>query len=971
MKPTILIILAFSFSAVKLSADDRDSSYVMGWPRDAFTMEPVIDSTLVEIMTPDSTVVGTGRPTWDTRYRPNSNFYVKVPARSGNFIIRVSNPGYKSVTKAFRLKIGKRSEIYTIGTMKMRRLPKNHKLGEAVVTATKVKFYTKGDTLIYKADAFNLAEGSMLDALISQLPGAELKRDGRIFVSGKLVESLLLNGKDFFKGDNTVLLDNLPAYTVQHVKVYDKQSEFMESVNKRAGRKVLEGSFVMDVVLKREYQIGWLANAEAGGGTHDRWLARLFALRFTPQSRITVFANANNTHENRKPGGNGDWWPSDIGNGTTTSKTGGVDYLVDDKQGAWRVEGNLSATHNNTDSETRQSMERFQNGTNAYTRRKQTGDYTNTSVATNHHFQFNLGPENDKHATELHIRPVFNYSKNENYYESLAAEFSANPEGKGYWESVFQGPEAGNALASILVNRVQTRQKGNSTSVNGGTAAEAQFFIQSLGIISRLNAGVNGGRVKDNSFDLYNMGNKTGNDKRHRFFDRPADNLNANAGLHFTIPFDAQWNWVATAGMDYNFSHDKKENSLYRLDWLKDMADGDLTSLPSTREHLLEALDHANSYLSDNDKHTANVYFDGRYDNNIYKDGNNYARFRFTWKAGITFLTEKWNYQGEKINYSRRKKFLPSAGLEILRNTPGMKHEFELQTAYKQQLPSMFSLMNLRFDGDPLNINEGNSGLKRTDVFTAIFFYNSRKWMQKQGRRLSADVRLNAYRNSVATAQSYDAETGVRTYRPENVNGNWDVEASGRFYTPIGKKGFSITPSFINHYYHSVDLVGGNAKVPTRSVVNTNYLGFPVDLNYSKGKLRVGISGSVGYNHASSAREGFVDINAIDMKAGINGQAVLPLDFRLATDFTYYARRGYSNNSMNTDDFVWNAQLSKSILRGNLTFALIGYDILGQLSNISYSVDAQGAVETWRNVIPSYGMLRVIYKLNKQPKKRR
>lgn len=73
---------------------------------------------------------------------------------------------------------------------------------------------------------------------------------------------------------------------------------------------------------------------------------------------------------------------------------------------------------------------------------------------------------------------------------------------------------------------------------------------------------------------------------------------------------------------------------------------------------------------------------------------------------------------------------------------------------------------------------------------------------------------------------------------------------------------------------------------------------------------------------------------------------------------------------MNTDDLVWNAQLSKSILKGRLTFALVGYDILGQLSNITYSVNSQGSVETWRNVIPRYGMVRVIFRFNKQPKKK-
>ena len=84
----------------------------------------------------------------------------------------------------------------------MRRLSMKEKeiaLGGIVVKSTKVKFFYKGDTLVYNADAFQLAEGSMLDALISQLPGVELKDDGRIYVNGRFVDNLLLNGKDFSK----------------------------------------------------------------------------------------------------------------------------------------------------------------------------------------------------------------------------------------------------------------------------------------------------------------------------------------------------------------------------------------------------------------------------------------------------------------------------------------------------------------------------------------------------------------------------------------------------------------------------------------------------------------------------------------------------------------------------------------------------------------------------------------------------
>ena len=61
-------------------------------------------------------------------------------------------------------------------------------LNEVVVKATKVKMYYKGDTLVYDADAFKLPDGSMLDALIRQLPGVTMNDGGEIFVNGRRVD---------------------------------------------------------------------------------------------------------------------------------------------------------------------------------------------------------------------------------------------------------------------------------------------------------------------------------------------------------------------------------------------------------------------------------------------------------------------------------------------------------------------------------------------------------------------------------------------------------------------------------------------------------------------------------------------------------------------------------------------------------------------------------------------------------------
>ena len=231
----------------------------------------------------------------------HSDFAFQVPARPASYVIKASYLGFQTTEMPYTVdNIYKREQQRDLPPVYMKRESKM--LKEVVVTATKVQFYYKGDTLVFNADAFELAEGSMIDALVRQLPGVELKDGGRIYHNGKYVDALLLNGKDFFRGDHTIMLENLPTYTVKTIEIYDKwgeQSEFL-------GQQVADDKrYVMDVKLKKEYSIGTLGHVEAGGGTNDRWLARLFALRFSDHSRVAAYATANNLNGDRKPGESG------------------------------------------------------------------------------------------------------------------------------------------------------------------------------------------------------------------------------------------------------------------------------------------------------------------------------------------------------------------------------------------------------------------------------------------------------------------------------------------------------------------------------------------------------------------------------------------------------------------------------------------------------------------------------------------
>ena len=219
-------------------------------------------------------------------------FQVKRDKSLRSCIIKIMHPDYPAHYSIHSLKYVGKNRSFHLPPIYLKRKGSfmDQLLDEVEITATKVKMFYRGDTIVFNADAFNVANGSMLSALIRQLPGTELNKNGEIFVNGRKVDNLLLNGKDFFRGNSKLMLENLPYYTVQEIKVYEQTSERALALHDEKANK----DFVMDVNLKKEYSTGYMANVEVGAGTEDAYLARLFGLRFSNKSRLAVVGGANN-----------------------------------------------------------------------------------------------------------------------------------------------------------------------------------------------------------------------------------------------------------------------------------------------------------------------------------------------------------------------------------------------------------------------------------------------------------------------------------------------------------------------------------------------------------------------------------------------------------------------------------------------------------------------------------------------------
>lgn len=966
------------FTASVSYAAERDTCVVLFPVFDSFTYEKV-DSLKAELLRTDSTFLRSCYIKDVVQQSVPQAWVCAQVVRSGDYLVRIERRGYETLYHPLRVKLSRRStdiRLSPVYLRKLSRFERQRALGEAVVQATKIKMVMKGDTVVYNADAFQLSQGSMLDALIEQLPGAELSDDGVITVNGRRVSSLLVNGKDFFRGDPRVALDNLPAYMVDKVKVYEQTSD----LDRFRGLDPIDKPLVMDVGLKREYAVGWIANAEATYGSDKRYLGRAFAMRFTPRSRLALFGSANNTNDTRRPGRQGDWTPAEQPTGLQAAKTAGAEYRYDNPRRGLELTSNADFAHYDTDQRTRTVATSFLTGGNNYRHTDRQTTACRTTFKTNHHFK--LQPSDRAYHQ---LRAAFDYDDRRGDGLLRAGTFSSDPYDRlaaGVLDSLFL-PGGGERLRQIAVNR--QREASRTDGYAWSVSVPYTFSFKPIPGVNdnlTLTASFAYDRADYKAFNHYLLDYPAtpdaASDFRNRYRTRPNRHYKYGARANYML-------WVRrNVYMNFSYAYTQEYRSgrddLYRLDSLDGWGyatDHALGELPSTTTALQQALDLQNHEHSEYwaKKHVAR-YFAG-----FIKPTDDGGQHQVE-------LTLPLYVDQERLRYERGAYFTDRDRLRTYVN-PGVKYytqqvrelrngwqrytDLTVNYNYTMWGPDMFNELDVVNDSDPLYVQRGNPNLHRSQRHEASIQLNAFKY--GSGRYVSLfnlQLRGGAVRDQVAMGQTYDPATGGYTVRPENVDGNWWVNGTLTLNRDLGPKKYFLLSSVTSPgFTHSVDLLGvSGSTAPARSVVRQTYVNETLKLNFTYKQWRAGLKVGANWTHARSRREGFTTVNAVDLNYGLSARIPIPGGVELSTDLTLYSRRGYEERSMNTDELVWNARLAKSILKGNLTFMVDAFDILGNLSNVRRTLNAQGRTETWYNVIPRYVMAHVVYRLNIQPRKR-
>lgn len=962
----LIIISIILFTAIYALAQDKLG--LCGYVRDAITKTDLTEA-MVYIYDFEGNVCDSIRSNMGLSYRSgvsdtSSFFYISVPRVDSTYVIDFRCRGYKTQTLTYQVKkIGRRETTRDMGVILMERAPKM--LKELTVTTTKIKFYNKGDTVVYNADAFQLAEGSMLDALIAQLPGAQLTTEGQIKVNGVFVESLLLNGKEFFDGNNNLMLENIAAYTVRDIQVYEGQKPSSIRMGETMAPKVL----TMDVRLKKEYNMGWIINAQAGYGTENRYLGKAFVNWFSNTTRLSFVGNVNNLNDNRKPGRDDTWTPEKQPQGTKEVVSLGMDYSYDNGLNTKFFGGNVSFNRSIDKCYSTALRTNFLPEGNTFENSYNDTRNSNTRVSTAHSF---------------HLRPIqvlgiatyltAEYADVDNRDSGLSGAFNQDPENMTaeILDAIYSNGTT--ELLENIINRAKTRTDGRRKTYKGVISPQFIFMIPKTNDNLRLNFTAGYDSHKDELWKDYvvNYGAEAvAADKRRQYFDNTPNHLLSLGGrLTYETHIKKQWYLNISYGFDYK--ENVKDSYMYALEHLEDM--GVYGVVPSG---YVAAFDPANSYTSDTKNFEHSIKPGVRYFGELKKcmlllqfmpEISLVHRTLDYWRNDRTYYISK---NSAEFTLANQYSAMVQLGLKKYK-AGNFQYNHLLQYGYRvnPQLPELVDMVDVVNDSDPLNIYLGNPDLKMQTEH-----YHQINWTYRPENRSLYNTIYISYSytdNALTRGYTYDTGTGVRYNRMYNVHGNNRMAATNNFNWQFGhSKQFTISSMTDIGLSHMSDMIGVGKNEPELTKINYNNFSENFKFTWNFAGQSISLRCDYTHRHTSSTQPGFTNLDADHVNYGISGQFKLPAGFSASTDFTCYTRRGYGADYLDTTDPIWNLRLSYCPPRySRWVFMADGFDLLHKLSNVNYAVTASGRTISYTNALPRYFIFSVQYRLNIQPKKR-
>ena len=956
-KRILLMLVALCMVGVGFAQTERVK--ITGNVTDYETAEPILQATVQLLALPDSAF--RAGATTDMK----GDFELNERLASGKYAVKVSFIGYGSQYCDFTVN----DDVHRVRFDSVRLKTDALLLKEAVIEAQMAQVQVVDDTVMFNAETFRVPEGSMLEELIRKLPGYEVGDDGTVTYNGQTVKKILVDGKEFFSEDKSIAMKNLPANMVKKIKSYEKKSDLAEMTGIDDGEEEL----VLDLTVKADAKKGWFSNIDLGYGRPTQETAydinNLYSVkgmvnRFMDNEHYSVILSTNNVNDMGFPGGGGRGGRGG-GNGMNQSSMGGFSLAknfgeeIEKNKYRYQLGGGVRFFHRNSDVQSETASETFLTAGNANSFSNSRSVSNNQTLSVNADLRFEWRPDT---LTDIIFRPSVGYSTSNNASENVSATFNRDPYKTIDELDKAEDPLSDSWVDSLYNSRVnysnrQSAGGSESTSLNGSLQINRKLNNEGRNITLSLNGGYSNSESLSGSTSFTRLYQQRDSMYTiNRYNETPSVSYNYNARAMWSEPL-----WKATfLQLSYQFSYRYNDSQRSTYNLASDLDEWGIPNwnLPSNYK---DSIDYALSRFATYENLDHDITMQLRF-----------IREKYNMNVGFSLLPQhsKMRYQGQNIADTLVTR-------TVFNFTPTMNFRYRwskqtnLRVNYRgrSSQPSMTDLLPITDNSDPLNVTMGNPGLKPT--FNNNLNVRFQDFKVETLRNLSANVGFSSTLNSIVDQITYDETTGGRTTRPVNLDGlwsNWSSNAGVAYNTALPNQNYKVGSSTDVRYSYQEGYVRTATETNEFPLAATRSTRLSERLTgtYQNDWFEVTLQGSLNYNRARNDLQPTANLDTYSFSYGPSTNINLPWwNLKLSSDVSMNSRRGYSDPDFNTDELIWNAQISKSFLAQNAaTVSLQMFDILRQQSNVSRVINATMRSDTWYNTVNSYFMVHFIYRLN-------
>jgi hypothetical protein len=788
---------------------------------------------------------------------------------------------------------------------------KSKELAAITIYANKNPIYYKGDTLVYVADSFKVAENAVVEDLLKKLPGLKVDKNGKITSQGKEISKVLVDGDEFFGTDPTMATKNLAANGVESVQVYEKKND-----NAKEGED--ETIKVLDLKLKEEAKKGYFGKVSGASdfGLFEEkpfYEGELLLNKFNKTQKISVFALGSNTPKSNL--GFGDMakfglndelensgmsmWDQNSRNTAGIPQTFKAGVYFNDKIGK-RGEINVNYTYYNqqltaksnsktqfflTDS-TYSSMDSIQN--------------SSRSEAHKINLAYNLKIDS---LTTLEIKPAISY--NLGYSDNRSNNSFIGETGILSLNTLVQNENDSKGLTSnskITLNRKFKKPRRElelkyiletETNETTGKLSNRSTYVSSIDSIAQ---------------------KKINNNSKYDHFS--------------TVSYFEPLTKKIKLKFEYTYELGKTTQDKQTRDFYTGIVNTNFSNnFENTRIQNKVALE----FIYDSRKHNFGVGLGAR---NITIENTNL----------LSTLTINQN-----IN-----NLLPRAWYSY---KPSQTGRLGINYYTSSAQPSINELQPIQDNTNPNRIQIGNADLKPN--YTHSIRMNFNNWNAVSGRYIWSG--LNAtYINSAFANSSVFNNFGQTVSQTVNVDGNFYTNLFAGAGFPFFNRKLEIAPNINASYNRYTNYINNVENITQNTSIGG---GLTIEFKPSD-SLSISISPNFGYTSPKSS------LNSVSNKPFSTNEYTasiewtIPFNFKIKSDATYLMNNNLAAG-YNVNIFIWNAEISRSFTKTrNLILSVQGNDILNQNKSIQREVDGNRITDNFTKLISRYFLLKVTYKFN-------